>query len=93
MTDNNKKSITIPATITVKKFSETLNLPLGTVITELMKNGILATINEKIDFETASIIAQDLGYDPKEEILESGETMTLEKMIEQNKKEKEIGEK
>ncbi|EKE11370.1 MAG: hypothetical protein ACD_15C00099G0002 [uncultured bacterium] len=92
MIDNKKKSIVIPSTITVKKFSEILNLPIGTVITELMKNGILATINEKIDFETASIIAQDLGYESEEEVVESGEAMTLEKMIEQIKKEVALGE-
>ncbi|MFA5994010.1 MAG: translation initiation factor IF-2 [Parcubacteria group bacterium] len=93
MTDIKPKTLIIPATITVRKFSEILKLPLGTVITELMKNGILATINEKIDFETASIIAQDLGFESQEEVVESGETMTLEKMLDQIKKEAETGEK
>ena len=74
------KKVSLPATVTVKKFSELLNLPIGAVITELMKNGILATINEQIDFETASIIAQDLGFEVQEEIVEVGETMTLEKL-------------
>lgn len=92
MAEANKKSILIPSTVTVKKFGELLNLPLGTVIAELMKNGILATINERIDFETASIIAQDLGYDSQEEIEEADETMTLEKMLEQIKKEVETEE-
>ncbi|MDP1883759.1 MAG: translation initiation factor IF-2 [Candidatus Moranbacteria bacterium] len=92
MSEPTSKKISIPASVTVKKFSEILDLPLGTVITELMKNGILATINEQIDFETASIIAQDLGFDAQEEIVETGETMTLEKLIEQLKKEGESGE-
>ncbi|MFA7209540.1 MAG: translation initiation factor IF-2 [Parcubacteria group bacterium] len=91
MTEVTSKKISIPASVTVKKFSEILNLPLGTVITELMKNGILATINEQIDYETASIIAQDLGFDAQEEVIETGETMTLEKLIEQLKKEGESG--
>ncbi len=93
MIDSKNKTLIIPATITVRKFSEILKLPLGTVITELMKNGILATINEKIDFETASIIAQDLGFESQEEVVESGETMTLEKMLDQIKKDAETGEK
>ncbi|MDP1619374.1 MAG: translation initiation factor IF-2 N-terminal domain-containing protein, partial [bacterium] len=92
MAEATSKKISIPASVTVKKFSEILNLPLGTVITELMKNGILATINEQIDYETASIIAQDLGFEVQEEIIETGETMTLEKLIEQLKKEGESGE-
>ncbi|NTW29770.1 MAG: translation initiation factor IF-2 [Candidatus Moranbacteria bacterium] len=57
------KPVAIPTTITVKDFSDQLELPVGRVITELMKNGILATINEEIDFETASVIASDLGFE------------------------------
>jgi translation initiation factor IF-2 len=87
-----KKSIKLPATITVKKFSEVLNLPVNAVISELMKNGILATINEQIDFETASIIAGDLGYEAEEEMIDEGEKMTLEKLLELLKKERESGE-
>ncbi len=86
-----KKAI-IPSSITVKKFSDLLNLPVNIIITELMKNGILASINERIDFETASIIASDLGFETEEEILETGDKMTLEKLVELCKKEKESGE-
>ena len=84
--------IKLPNTITVKKFGEILSLPIGKVIEELMKNGILATINEKIDFETASIIASDLGFEVEEEALVSGEQMTLEKLLDICRKEKEAGE-
>jgi len=92
MAETEAKKIKLPAVITVKKFGEILGLPVSSVITELMKNGILATINEQIDFETASILAQDLGYIVEEEILEEGEKMTLEKLLELLKKEKESGE-
>jgi len=92
MTDVVNKKISLPSSITVKKFSELLNMPLNAVITELMKNGILATINERIDFETASIIAQDLGYEVTEEVVEKEAGMTLEKLIEILKTEKESGE-
>lgn len=91
MSEINKK-ISLPQLITVKKFSEILDSPINTVIMELMKNGILATINEKIDFETASIIAQDLGYEVSEEIVESGKEMTIEKLNEILKKEHDSGE-
>lgn len=92
MIEEKSKKIVLPAAVTVKKFGEILNLPLGSVISELMKNGILATINEQIDFETASIIAQDLGYEVSEETVEVSEAMTLEKLIEIQKKEQESGE-
>ena len=90
--ENTVKKVKLPSKITVKKFSEALNLPVGTVISELMKNGILANINEQVDFETASIVAQYLGYEVEEEILAEDGRMTLEKLLEIIKKEKESGE-
>ncbi|MDR3559756.1 MAG: translation initiation factor IF-2 N-terminal domain-containing protein, partial [Candidatus Pacebacteria bacterium] len=92
MPDTIAKKISLPRSITVKKFSEILSLPINVVITELMKNGILATINERIDFETASIIASDLGYEVSEEAVDTGTEMTIEKLNEIIKKEKESGE-
>jgi len=88
MEDTSPKKIQIPATITVKKFGEILGLPVNQVITELMKNGILATINEKVDYETAAIIASDLGFEAEEDTSEIGDTLTLEKLLEICKKEK-----
>lgn len=71
--------ISLPPSVTVKKLAELLHVPVAAVITELMKNGILATINEEIDFDTASIIAGELGFETKpalEEVLEG--SLTLE---------------
>ena len=87
-----KISVKIPQSVTVKKFSDILNLPVSKIITELLKNKILATINEEIDYDTASIIAQDLGYatEPDLEVADD-ETLTIEKLIEICKKEKESG--
>ena len=58
---NKKNFIEIPAIISVKEFSEKTGLNAAKVIGELMKNGILANINQQVDFDTASIIAKDLG--------------------------------
>lgn len=49
--------------VTVGSLAETLELPVTKLITELMKNGVMATVNEKIDYETASIIVGELGLD------------------------------
>lgn len=57
-----KKEVAIPQTVTVRDFSARLNLSATNIIRILMKNGILATMNDRIDFETASIVAQDLGF-------------------------------
>jgi len=54
--------VKLPETVTVRQLSEVLGLPVAKVISEMMRNGIMATINKSIDFETASIIAADLGY-------------------------------
>ncbi|MFZ3031451.1 MAG: translation initiation factor IF-2 [Candidatus Moraniibacteriota bacterium] len=70
--------ISLPSSVTVKKLAEILDVPVAAVITELMKNGILATINEEIDFDTASIIASDLGFEAtpaEEEVLEGHLTL------------------
>ena len=58
-----KKVIELPPIISVRNFSETLGLPVTQVIGALMKNGILATINEEIDYESAAITASDLGFE------------------------------
>ncbi len=55
--------VTLPAIITVKAFAENIQVPLTRVMGELMKNGILASLNERIDFDTASIIAAEFGVE------------------------------
>lgn len=57
-----KKEVSLPGVLTVREFSARLNLPLTKVIQELMKSGILAGVNDRIDFETAAIVAEDLGF-------------------------------
>lgn len=58
-----EKVLTIADSITVGELADTLNLPVTTLIGELFKNGIAATINQRIDFETATIIVDELGLD------------------------------
>jgi len=54
--------IEIGEVVTVGELAGKLNVPVSKVIGELMKNGIMATINENIDFETAQIIGEYLGF-------------------------------
>jgi len=56
------KQVTIPAFITVKDFADTLKMPVSKVMAEMMKNGVLSSMNEQIDFDTASIIGTELGF-------------------------------
>ncbi|NIA02191.1 MAG: translation initiation factor IF-2 [Nitrospirae bacterium] len=55
------KPIELPDSITVKEFAEKSGIKIAKIIGELMKNGILANINQQIDFDTAQIIADDVG--------------------------------
>lgn len=57
------KVIQIDEHITVGSLAELLSLPVSKVITELFKNGVMATVNEKIDFDTAQIIVGELELD------------------------------
>lgn len=52
--------VELPDVISVKEFAEKSGLGAAKIIGELMKNGIVANINQQIDFETAMIIAEDL---------------------------------
>lgn len=58
-----EKVIVIANSITVGELADTLNLPVTTLVGELFKNGIAATINQRIDAETAQIIVEELGLD------------------------------
>jgi translation initiation factor IF-2 len=57
------RTIEIEDGITVGALAEELQLPVSTLIGELMKNGVLATVNERLDFDTAQIIVGDLDVD------------------------------
>lgn len=69
--------VEIPEIISVNEFAQRTGIPVARVIGELMKNGILATINQQIDFETAAIIAQDFNV----KITKKREEHTLEEMM------------
>src|SRR5690606_16861553 len=61
--DNQKKTVVIADSITVGELAEVLHLPVTTLVGELFKNGIVATINQRLDFETAQIMVEELGLD------------------------------
>src|SRR5688572_204936 len=58
-----KKILIVSNMITVGELAALLDLPVTKLIGELFKNGIMATVNQKIDLETAQIIVEELGLD------------------------------
>lgn len=57
------KTIEIDEQVTVSRLAELLSLPVSQLIAELLKNGVMATLNEKIDFDTAQILLSELDLD------------------------------
>jgi translation initiation factor IF-2 len=61
--ENEPNTIILPPGITVRDLSERLNASPIDVIKTLMANGVMANINQQIDFDTAAIVAAELGFD------------------------------
>ncbi|TAK35080.1 MAG: translation initiation factor IF-2 [Chloroflexota bacterium] len=62
-TRTSRGSIELPRIVTVKELSEMMTVSPVEVIKELMKNGIMASINQSVDYETAAIVAGELGFE------------------------------
>ena len=58
--DAQEKVIQIAGAITVDELAQALGLSVTALIGELFKNGIVATINQRLDFETAQILVDEL---------------------------------
>lgn len=66
------KSIELPPIITVRELAEIIEASPIEVIKTLMANGVMANINQQIDFDTAAIVAGEMGYDATQESQEAG---------------------
>ena len=58
--------VELPSSIAVKDLATALTVSTADVIKELIRNGIFATINQSIDFDTASLVAGELGIETVE---------------------------
>lgn len=64
MSDNGKlKTVELPATITVRELAQAIDASPIEIIKTLMANGVMANINQQVDFDTAAIVAAEMGYD------------------------------
>lgn len=72
----NKSIIEIPAFVTVRELATIMDASPINVIKELMSNGIMANINQQIDYDTAAIVASEMGFETvpfREQLLEGEE--------------------
>ena len=60
------KSVALPAALTVKETGDLLGVSPVEVIKRLMTHGVMASLNATIDYETAAIVAVDLGLEPEQ---------------------------
>jgi len=58
-----KRTLELQPVMSVKDLAGAIAMPVGEIIKKLMAMGILATINQEIDYDTASIVVQDLGHE------------------------------
>lgn len=67
MGTDNKKIIQLPYTQTVRDLAAALSTSAVQVIKILMANGVMASINQQVDFDTAAVVATELGFEPQME--------------------------
>jgi translation initiation factor IF-2 len=70
MAESTAKIIELPANIVVRDLATELGVSSIQIIKTLMANGVMANINQLIDFETAAVVASELGFEARIKDLE-----------------------
>ena len=87
MSENGQnKKIELPLNITVRELAQVMQTSPIDVIKALMSNGVMASINQQIDFDTAAIVASEMGFEavvntPVQEEKDTGEMPLWRKVI------------
>jgi len=63
MSDPNRKKIELPANISIRDFAQIIEVSPIQIIKKLMTNGVMASINQAIDYDTAAILADEMGFE------------------------------
>src|SRR5690348_3502124 len=53
--------VELPPTLTVRELADTLKIKSVDVIKDLFKNGVMRTLNQELDYDTAAIVADNFG--------------------------------
>ena len=87
MAESTDKIIELPANIVVRDLATELGVSSIQIIKVLMANGVMANINQLIDYETAAVVASELGFEPHildtqvEKVVDEGEIAGWRKEI------------
>ncbi|MDP2993790.1 MAG: translation initiation factor IF-2 [Anaerolineales bacterium] len=63
MSDPDRKKIELPANISIRDFAQIIEISPIQIIKKLMANGVMASINQAIDYDTAAILADEMGFE------------------------------
>jgi translation initiation factor IF-2 len=83
---NNGNKIELPASIVIRDLAQKIEKSPIDLIKKLMSNGVMATINQSVDFDTAAIVVAEYGYEAipemvEETVVETGEVPLWRRMI------------
>jgi translation initiation factor IF-2 len=83
---SNGNKIEIPGTIVVRDLAHIIEKSPIDLIKKLMSNGVMATINQSVDYDTAAIVVAEYGFEAipeviQEEVVETGEVPLWRQMI------------
>jgi len=67
---NNGHKIEIPASIVIRDLAQMIQKSPIDLIKKLMSNGVMATINQTVDFDTAAIVVAEYGFEAVPEVVE-----------------------
>jgi translation initiation factor IF-2 len=91
----NKQAVLVPDYLTVRELAELIDASPIDVMKSLISNGIMASINQQVDYDTASLIIEDMGFEAKsasavaeqEERQKAAESQTWRQVYAQEKSE------
>lgn len=63
MSENGQKTIEIPSIVTIRDLAVMIEASPIDIIKQLMANGVMANINQQIDFDTAAIVIGEFGFE------------------------------
>ncbi len=63
MSDPERKKVELPANISIRDFAQIIEVSPIQIIKKLMTNGVMASINQTIDYDTAAILADEMGFE------------------------------
>jgi translation initiation factor IF-2 len=87
MSENVQKKIKIPGSISIRDLAQLVEASPIQIIKTLMSIGVMASINQTVDYDTAAIVSSELGYETsldlpeEEEVKETGEVPLWRQLI------------